>query len=130
MVFDGAARQHALGFAAVLVDAAGIAAYFWCQARVWDSSSWLAEWLGKLLAVEQAIEAGALQCLLLGDNLSAAINDMKGGWTVPPIPCAVHIAGAAAGKGWENPIPHAATDTAASVRETTRGQTVQIWLLA
>ena len=75
MVSDGAARRHALGFAAVLVDAAGIAAYFWCHARVWDSSSWLAEWLGKLLAVEQAVEAGALQCLLLGDNLSAAIND-------------------------------------------------------
>ena len=68
-------RQHALGFAAVLVDAAGIAAYFWCHARVWDSSSWLAEWLGKLLAGEQAVEAGALQCLLLGDNLSAAVNE-------------------------------------------------------
>ena len=75
VVSDGAAKGQAVGFAVVIVDDLGVAGAFWGAMAVDDPSSWVAEWLGKALGVSKVLDAGYQSALLLGDNLSAAIND-------------------------------------------------------
>ena len=75
VVSDGAAVQRGIGFAVVLIDVVGVAAHFWCHVTVADPTSWVAEWLGRALSVEVLRRYSMASALLLGDNLSAAVNE-------------------------------------------------------
>jgi hypothetical protein len=51
IVSDGSQVGHHVGFAAILLDSEGIMGKFWGFSEVHDASSWVAEWLARLLGV-------------------------------------------------------------------------------
>ena len=75
VVSDGASVERGVGFAAVLLDSEGVVAHCWCHVAVADPSSWVAEWLGQALSVVVLHRLHIGLALLLGDNLSAAVNE-------------------------------------------------------
>ena len=75
VVSDGASVQRGIGFWAVLLDAAGEVAHFWCHVCVADPSFWAAECLCQALSMIIPSRLEVASTLLLGDNLSAAVND-------------------------------------------------------
>ena len=72
VVSDGSCRGHAVGYAAVLLNSGGVLATSFGASLVHDASSWCAEWLGRLLAVELTRDRPGAVCFV-SDNTTVSM---------------------------------------------------------
>lgn len=74
VVSDGSCEGSCVGFSAIIYDAHGMLGKFWGGARLADPSSWVAEWFGKILAVNRLSFFDPCDVLLLADNTSVILD--------------------------------------------------------
>ena len=69
IVTDGSQVNQTIGFSAVVLDSDGILGSFSGHTVVFDASSWVAEWFGKLLGVCMVKSLGKFRVFLAADNI-------------------------------------------------------------